>query len=91
MGRRGSACPRIIRRSPATSRSRWFLRQRDRMVLNGAIPPGTAANPMPWHAAVRAPDVDDEVAAVVTYIRTPGAIAAQPSRRDRPMNFARQR
>ena len=41
-----------------------------RMVLNGGYPPGTAGNPMPHgmppFAQVLA---DDEVAAVVTYIR----------------------
>ena len=49
MARRGSACRRIIRRSPATSRSRWSSAVNAiRMVLNGGYPPGTAGNPMPY-------------------------------------------
>ena len=42
-----------------------------RMVLNGGYPPGTAGNPMPYGMPPFAqPLSDDEVAAVVTYIRT---------------------
>jgi mono/diheme cytochrome c family protein len=41
-----------------------------RMVLNGGYPPGTAANPMPHGMPPFAQSLsDDEVAAVVTYIR----------------------
>jgi mono/diheme cytochrome c family protein len=41
-----------------------------RMVLNGGFPPGTAANPMPYGMPPFAQTLsDDEVAAVVTYIR----------------------
>ena len=70
--RRGSACRRIIRRSPATSRSRWSSAVNAiRMVLNGGYPPGTAGNPMPYGMPPFAHRLsDDEVAAVVTYIRT---------------------
>ena len=72
MARRGSACRRIIRRSPATSRSRWSSAVNAiRMVLNGGYPPGTAGNPMPYGMPPFAHRLsDDEVAAVVTYIRT---------------------
>jgi mono/diheme cytochrome c family protein len=42
-----------------------------RMVLNGGYPPGTAGNPMPYGMPPFAGQLsDDEVAAVVTYIRT---------------------
>lgn len=42
-----------------------------RMVLNGGYPPGTAGNPMPYGMPPFAQALsDDEVAAVVTYIRT---------------------
>jgi mono/diheme cytochrome c family protein len=42
-----------------------------RMVLNGGYPPGTAGNPMPYGMPPFAQRLsDDEVAAVVTYIRT---------------------
>jgi mono/diheme cytochrome c family protein len=42
-----------------------------RMVLNGGYPPGTAANPMPYGMPPFAQTLsDDEVAAVVTYIRS---------------------
>jgi mono/diheme cytochrome c family protein len=42
-----------------------------RMVLNGGYPPGTAKNPMPYGMPPFAQTLsDDEVAAVVTYIRT---------------------
>jgi mono/diheme cytochrome c family protein len=42
-----------------------------RMVLNGGYPPGTSANPMPYGMPPFAQSLsDDEVAAVVTYIRT---------------------
>ena len=70
--RTGSACRRIIRRSPATSRSRWRRPSTPiRMVLNGGYPPGTAGNPMPYGMPPFAHRLsDDEVAAVVTYIRT---------------------
>jgi mono/diheme cytochrome c family protein len=41
-----------------------------RMVLNGGFPPGTAGNPMPFGMPPFAQSLsDDEVAAVVTYIR----------------------
>ncbi len=41
-----------------------------RMVLNGGYPPGTAGNPMPYGMPPFAQSLsDDEVAAVVTYIR----------------------
>jgi mono/diheme cytochrome c family protein len=41
-----------------------------RMVLNGGFPPGTAANPRPFGMPPFAQSLsDDEVAAVVTYIR----------------------
>jgi len=42
-----------------------------RMVLNGGFPPGTAANPMPYGMPPFAQSLtDDEVAAVVTFIRS---------------------
>jgi mono/diheme cytochrome c family protein len=42
-----------------------------RMVLNGGYPPGTTANPMPYGMPPFAQSLsDDEVAAVVTYIRS---------------------
>ena len=42
-----------------------------RMVLNGGYPPGTAQNPMPFGMPPFAQNLgDDEVAAVVTYIRS---------------------
>lgn len=42
-----------------------------RMVLNGGYPPGTAGNPRPYGMPPFAHSLsDDEVAAVVTYIRT---------------------
>jgi mono/diheme cytochrome c family protein len=41
-----------------------------RMVLNGGFPPGTAGNPMPYGMPPFAQTLsDDEIAAVVTYIR----------------------
>ena len=41
-----------------------------RMVLNGGLPPGTAGNPMPYGMPPFAQNLsDDEIAAVVTYIR----------------------
>ena len=41
-----------------------------RMVLNGGYPPGTAGNPMPYGMPPFAQSLsDDEIAAVVTYIR----------------------
>jgi mono/diheme cytochrome c family protein len=41
-----------------------------RMVLNGGFPPGTIGNPMPYGMPPFAQTLsDDEVAAVVTYIR----------------------
>jgi mono/diheme cytochrome c family protein len=42
-----------------------------RMVLNGGYPPGTAGNPMPYGMPPFAQSLsDNEIAAVVTYIRT---------------------
>jgi mono/diheme cytochrome c family protein len=42
-----------------------------RMVLNGGFPPGTAGNPMPYGMPPFAGTLsDNEIAAVVTYIRT---------------------
>jgi mono/diheme cytochrome c family protein len=42
-----------------------------RMVLNGGYPPGTKGNPMPYGMPPFATLLsDDEVAAVVSYIRT---------------------
>jgi mono/diheme cytochrome c family protein len=42
-----------------------------RMVLNGGFPPGTTGNPMPYGMPPFAQSLsDDEVAAVVTYIRS---------------------
>jgi mono/diheme cytochrome c family protein len=42
-----------------------------RMVLNGGYPPGTPRNPMPYGMPPFAQNLsDDEVAAVVTYIRS---------------------
>ena len=42
-----------------------------RMVLNGGYPPGTSGNPMPYGMPPFAQSLsDDEVAAVVSYIRT---------------------
>ena len=42
-----------------------------RMVLNGGFPPGTQGNPKPYGMPPFAQRLsDDEVAAVVTYIRT---------------------
>jgi mono/diheme cytochrome c family protein len=42
-----------------------------RMVLNGGYPPGTAGNPRPYGMPPFAQTLsDDEVAAVVSYIRT---------------------
>jgi mono/diheme cytochrome c family protein len=42
-----------------------------RMVMNGGYPPGTTANPMPYGMPQFAQTLsDDEVAAVVTYIRS---------------------
>jgi mono/diheme cytochrome c family protein len=42
-----------------------------RMALNGGFPPGTAGNPMPYGMPPFAPTLsDDQIAAVVTYIRT---------------------
>ena len=41
-----------------------------RMVLNGGFPPSTAGNPRPYGMPPFAHELDDEeVAAVVTYIR----------------------
>ena len=41
-----------------------------RMVLNGGFPPGTAGNPRPYGMPPFRPTLnDDEVAAVVSYIR----------------------
>ena len=53
-----------------------------RMVLNGGFPPGTAGNPMPYGMPPFAQLLsDEEVAAVVTYIRTAGEIVGLRSRR----------
>jgi len=42
-----------------------------RMVLNGGYPPGTSGNPKPYGMPPFAPSLsDDEVAAVVSYVRT---------------------
>ena len=42
-----------------------------RMVLNGGFPPGTPSNPMPYGMPPFAQTLsDDEVAAVVTFIRS---------------------
>ena len=63
-----------------------------RMVLNGGYPPGTAGNPRPYGMPPFAQRMsDDEVAAVVTYIRTSWGNRGEPARRGRPMNFVRQR
>ena len=53
-----------------------------RMVLNGGYPPGTAGNPMPYGMPPFAHRMsDDEVAAVVTYIRTAWGNRGARSRR----------
>jgi mono/diheme cytochrome c family protein len=50
-----------------------------RMVLNGGFPPGTAGNPMPYGMPPFAHHLsDDEVAAVVTYIRTSWGNRGEP-------------
>jgi mono/diheme cytochrome c family protein len=50
-----------------------------RMVLNGGFPPGTAGNPMPYGMPPFAQRLsDDEVAAVVTYIRTSWGNRGEP-------------
>ena len=50
-----------------------------RMVLNGGYPPGTAGNPMPYGMPPFAHRLsDDEIAAVVTYIRTAWGNRAGP-------------
>jgi mono/diheme cytochrome c family protein len=50
-----------------------------RMVLNGGYPPGTAGNPMPYGMPPFAQRLsDDEVAAVVTYIRTSWGNRGEP-------------
>ena len=55
--------------------TRWIVQMSSavnpvRMVLNGGYPPGTAGNPMPHGMPPFAQSLsDDEVAAVVTYIR----------------------
>jgi mono/diheme cytochrome c family protein len=50
-----------------------------RMVLNGGYPPGTAGNPMPYGMPPFAHRLsDDEVAAVVTYIRTSWGNRGEP-------------
>ncbi|MEP6836560.1 MAG: cytochrome c, partial [Bradyrhizobium sp.] len=50
-----------------------------RMVLNGGYPPGTAGNPMPYGMPPFAHQLsDDEVAAVVTYIRTSWGNRGEP-------------
>src|SRR5262249_41272941 len=65
-----------------------------RMVLNGGFPPGTAGNPMPYRRPPVAGSLaDDEVAAVVTYIRmswgnrgTPVTAAEANALRSAPLN-----
>jgi mono/diheme cytochrome c family protein len=50
-----------------------------RMVLNGGYPPGTSGNPMPHGMPPFAQKLsDDEVAAVVTYIRTAWGNRGEP-------------
>ncbi|WP_074830828.1 MULTISPECIES: c-type cytochrome [Bradyrhizobium] len=50
-----------------------------RMVLNGGYPPGTSGNPMPYGMPPFAHRLsDDEVAAVVTYIRTSWGNRGEP-------------
>jgi mono/diheme cytochrome c family protein len=50
-----------------------------RMVLNGGFPPGTAGNPMPYGMPPFAQHLsDDEVAAVVTYVRTSWGNRGEP-------------
>ena len=50
-----------------------------RMVLNGGYPPGTAGNPMPYGMPPFAQSLsDDEVAAVITYIRTSWGNRGEP-------------
>ncbi len=50
-----------------------------RMVLNGGYPPGTSGNPMPYGMPPFAHRLsDDEVAAVVTYIRTSWGNSGEP-------------
>jgi mono/diheme cytochrome c family protein len=50
-----------------------------RMVLNGGYPPGTAGNPKPYGMPPFAQRLsDDEVAAVVTYIRTSWGNRGEP-------------
>ena len=50
-----------------------------RMVLNGGFPPGTAGNSMPYGMPPFAQTLsDDEVAAVVTYIRAAWANRGSP-------------
>jgi mono/diheme cytochrome c family protein len=50
-----------------------------RMVLNGGFPPGTAGNPRPYGMPPFAQRLsDDDVAAVVTYIRTSWGNRGQP-------------
>ena len=71
MAREGRACRRIIRRSPAIQSIQMESAVNPiRMVLNGGYPPGTAGNPRPYGMPPFAQRLsDDEVAAVVTYIR----------------------
>ena len=70
-GARGSACRRIIRRSRATSRSRWCPRSTRSGWCSMAASAGHRGNPMPYGMPPFAQRLsDDEVAAVVTYIRT---------------------
>jgi mono/diheme cytochrome c family protein len=65
-----------------------------RMVLNGGYPPGTFGNPMPYGMPPFAQALsDDEVAAVVTYVRTSwgnngSAVSAQQANalRSAPLN-----
>ena len=70
-GPTAAACRPNTRPWPAIPRSRWNSAVNPiRMVLNGGFPPGTAGNPMPYGMPPFAQTLsDDEVAAVVTYIR----------------------
>ena len=61
-----------------------------RMVLNGGYPPGTAGNPRPYGMPPFAQALsDDEVAAVVTYIRTVLGQSRRPPFRARQANELR--
>ena len=64
-----------------------------RMVLNGGFPPGTVGNPQPYGMPPFAQALsDDEVAAVVSYIRTAwGNRGARGDARATPTRCARPR